>query len=119
MTDSYSQYVGYAVNRKTKTQSHMRKESVYEEDKVRWFRCPCGDHCGSGGRTGWGSQIAWCDSESGRVDSETDQETWIGGGAAVLLRSGAHGLCSVLAANGLGSAVRSDGAHTGAGEKRG
>jgi hypothetical protein len=49
MPDSDSQYVGYAVNWKTKTQSHMRKESVYEEDKVRWFRCPCGDHCGSGG----------------------------------------------------------------------
>ena len=40
MTDSDSQDVGYAVNRKINTQSHMRKESVYEEDKVRWFGCP-------------------------------------------------------------------------------
>ena len=70
MTDSDSQDVGYAVNRKIKTQSHMRKVSVYEEDKIRWFRCPRRDDYRGGCRTGWRSQTVWRDSESRRVDSE-------------------------------------------------
>ena len=103
MTDSDSQDVGYAVNRKIKTQSHMRKVSVYEEDKIRWFRCPRRDDYRGGCRTGWRSQTVWRDSESGRVDSELIKRLGPMGGAAVLLRSRPDRLRSVLAADGHGS----------------
>src|SRR6516165_5324424 len=81
-------------------------EPVHEKGTILGIGCPRRFDRGSGSGAGWGGTVTGDYCQSRGVDPQTDQEAGSARATAGLLRSGADGLCSVLAADGLGDEVR-------------